>query len=137
MTTSAISNGPLRITKVMTIAMPFPLPGGGAFRPKTPAPTEHEALSSISTGHSAMTTVLANRHRNLQIIRALWSGGDVKTAVDSAVSMQVVFKRSFCLKKNKEFLSFSVFALVFHDRGNFLLPFYVMKFLLNLHLTKE
>ena len=46
-----------------------------------------------------MTTVLANRHRNLQIIRALWSGGDVKTAVDSAVSMQVVFKRSFCLKK--------------------------------------
>jgi len=62
--------------------------GGGAFRPKTAAPTEHEALNSISTGHSAMTTVLANRHRNLQIIRALWSGGDVKTAVDSAVSMQ-------------------------------------------------
>jgi len=61
---------------------------GAAFRPKTPAATEHEALSSISTGHSAMTTVLANRHRNLQIIRALWSGGDVKTAVDSAVSMQ-------------------------------------------------
>ena len=62
--------------------------GAGGFRPKTPAPSEHDALSSISTGNSAMTTVLANRHRNLQIIRALWSGGDVKTAVDSAVSMQ-------------------------------------------------
>jgi len=64
--------------------------GAGAFglRPKTPAASEHEALSSISTGHSAMGSVLANRHRNLQIIRALWSGGDVKTAVDSAVSMQ-------------------------------------------------
>ena len=59
------------------------------FRPRTPTPTEHEALSAIFTGHSAMTTILANRHRKLRFIRALWSRGNVKTVVDSALSMQV------------------------------------------------
>eukprot|EP00058_Branchiostoma_floridae_P017362 XP_002602850.1 hypothetical protein BRAFLDRAFT_128944 [Branchiostoma floridae] len=50
--------------------------------------SEEEVLSSVHKGHESMCAVLGNRHRNLEIVRALWTSGDIKTSVDSAVGMK-------------------------------------------------
>ncbi|KAG1688799.1 Katanin p80 WD40 repeat-containing subunit B1 [Nymphon striatum] len=52
-----------------------------------PEMSEAEAISSIVRGHDSMIAVLMNRHKNLQIVRALWTNKDMKTAVDSAINM--------------------------------------------------
>ncbi|XP_075214127.1 katanin p80 isoform X2 [Lycorma delicatula] len=52
-----------------------------------PEMSESEVLSSIMRGHESMLTVLKNRERHLQIIYSLWQNKDLKTAVDSAISM--------------------------------------------------
>ncbi|XP_041375540.1 katanin p80 WD40 repeat-containing subunit B1-like isoform X2 [Gigantopelta aegis] len=49
--------------------------------------TESDVLGSLQKGHAAMEQVLSNRGRNLQIVRAMWTAGNTKTAVDSAISM--------------------------------------------------
>ncbi|XP_064598866.1 LOW QUALITY PROTEIN: katanin p80 WD40 repeat-containing subunit B1-like [Liolophura sinensis] len=54
---------------------------------ETSAVTESELLGTLIKGHTAMMTVMANRSRNLQIVRAMWTSGNTKTAVDSALSM--------------------------------------------------
>ncbi|XP_074646199.1 katanin p80 WD40 repeat-containing subunit B1-like [Tubulanus polymorphus] len=51
------------------------------------AGSENETIASIHKGHDSMIAVMSNRHKNLQIIRALWSQGNIKTALDSAVNM--------------------------------------------------
>lgn len=40
--------------------------------------SEQEALTSIVKGHDSMVAVLSSRTKNLQIVRALWTGGNVK-----------------------------------------------------------
>ncbi|XP_078689523.1 katanin p80 WD40 repeat-containing subunit B1-like isoform X2 [Branchiostoma floridae x Branchiostoma belcheri] len=50
--------------------------------------SEDEVLTSLHKGHESMCAVLGNRHRNLEIVRALWTSGDIKTSVDSAVGMK-------------------------------------------------
>lgn len=63
------------------------------FLPKQPAarvpgnPTEDELQSLVEKGHNPMMAVLAGRSRNLQIVRAMWTSGNTKTAIDSAISM--------------------------------------------------
>ncbi|XP_066288435.1 katanin p80 WD40 repeat-containing subunit B1-like isoform X3 [Branchiostoma lanceolatum] len=56
--------------------------------PEVPEQSEDEVLSSVHKGHESMCAVLGNRHRNLEIVRALWTSGDIKTSVDSAVGMK-------------------------------------------------
>ncbi|XP_071494465.1 katanin p80 WD40 repeat-containing subunit B1-like [Diadema antillarum] len=61
--------------------------------PGGPAPTSRrqndaERMESLRKGHSSMCQVLSSRHRNLDVIRAIWSAGDVKTSIESAVNMK-------------------------------------------------
>ncbi|KAK2164598.1 hypothetical protein LSH36_61g05001 [Paralvinella palmiformis] len=49
--------------------------------------SEQETLSSVIKGGDYMNKVLNSRHKNLQIVRALWTSGNTKTALDSALSM--------------------------------------------------
>ncbi|KAK7114753.1 katanin p80 WD40 repeat-containing subunit B1-like isoform X2 [Littorina saxatilis] len=63
------------------------------FLPRQPAARAQGATSEddlhdlVTKGHNPMMTVLAGRSRNLQIVRAMWTSGNTKTAIDSAVSM--------------------------------------------------
>ncbi|KAK3086328.1 hypothetical protein FSP39_016924, partial [Pinctada imbricata] len=58
--------------------------GGDTNRPVT----EMETLTLLRGGHNAMSQVLSHRSKNLQIVRAMWTSGNTKTAVDSAISMK-------------------------------------------------
>ncbi|KAI0210792.1 Katanin p80 WD40 repeat-containing subunit B1 [Lamellibrachia satsuma] len=49
--------------------------------------SETEAVSMIVKGHESMMAVMTNRNKNLQVVRALWTSGNMKTAVDSAIGM--------------------------------------------------
>ncbi|XP_078527593.1 katanin p80 WD40 repeat-containing subunit B1 isoform X2 [Lissotriton helveticus] len=46
---------------------------------------DEEAMSQIRKGHDTMCMVLTNRARHLDSVRAVWSTGDIKTSVDSAI----------------------------------------------------
>ncbi|KAK7500270.1 hypothetical protein BaRGS_00008493 [Batillaria attramentaria] len=48
---------------------------------------DEEVLEGIDKGHDAMSQVMSSRSRNLQIVRAMWTSGNTKTAIDSAISM--------------------------------------------------
>ncbi|XP_043351034.1 katanin p80 WD40 repeat-containing subunit B1 isoform X7 [Dermochelys coriacea] len=48
---------------------------------------DEEAMSQIRKGHETMCVVLTSRHKNLDTVRAMWSAGDIKTSVDSAVAI--------------------------------------------------
>uniref|UniRef100_A0A8C9QDU7 Katanin p80 WD40 repeat-containing subunit B1 n=1 Tax=Spermophilus dauricus TaxID=99837 RepID=A0A8C9QDU7_SPEDA len=48
---------------------------------------DEDAMSQIRKGHDTMCVVLTSRHKNLDTVRAVWTTGDVKTSVDSAVAI--------------------------------------------------
>ncbi|XP_044290111.1 katanin p80 WD40 repeat-containing subunit B1 isoform X2 [Varanus komodoensis] len=48
---------------------------------------DEEAMSQIRKGHETMCVVLTSRRKNLDTVRAVWSTGDIKTSVDSAVAI--------------------------------------------------
>ncbi|KAM4012325.1 LOW QUALITY PROTEIN: katanin p80 WD40 repeat-containing subunit B1 [Anomaloglossus baeobatrachus] len=48
---------------------------------------DEEAVCQIRKGHDTMCMVLTSRKRNLDTVRAVWSTGDVKTSMDSAVAV--------------------------------------------------
>uniref|UniRef100_UPI003AABA3DC katanin p80 WD40 repeat-containing subunit B1 isoform X2 n=1 Tax=Centroberyx gerrardi TaxID=166262 RepID=UPI003AABA3DC len=48
---------------------------------------DEEALSQIKKGHDTMCVMLSSRHKNLETVRAVWGSGDVKSSLDTAVSM--------------------------------------------------
>ncbi|KAL2088565.1 hypothetical protein ACEWY4_015464 [Coilia grayii] len=50
--------------------------------------TDEEALAQIKKGHDTMCVMLSRRCKNLNTVRAVWSNGDIKAAVDLAVSMK-------------------------------------------------
>uniref|UniRef100_A0A6Q2XX72 Katanin p80 WD40 repeat-containing subunit B1 n=1 Tax=Esox lucius TaxID=8010 RepID=A0A6Q2XX72_ESOLU len=50
--------------------------------------SDDEALAQIRKGHDTMCVMLTSRHKNLDTIRSVWGSGDVKTSLDSAVSMK-------------------------------------------------
>lgn len=58
------------------------------------SPHEPQALNDaavvdeICKGFHSMDIVLNNRHKNLEIVRAIWSSGDIMTAVNTAMSMR-------------------------------------------------
>ena len=50
--------------------------------------TEDSVLKTVENGHDAMSAVMSSRSKNLQIVRAMWTSGNTKTALDSAISMR-------------------------------------------------
>ncbi|XP_068943680.1 katanin p80 WD40 repeat-containing subunit B1 isoform X1 [Petaurus breviceps papuanus] len=48
---------------------------------------DEDAMSQIRKGHETMCVVLTSRHKNLDTVRAVWTTGDIKTSVDSAVAI--------------------------------------------------
>lgn len=50
--------------------------------------TDESVLQTIQSGHDAMSAVMSSRSKNLQIVRAMWTSGNTKTALDSAISMR-------------------------------------------------
>lgn len=68
--------------------LPQKVGGIDGFSPYGRVPSETETLSTLFSGHDAMAKVLAHRSKNLQIVRAMWTSGNTKTAVDSAISMK-------------------------------------------------
>ncbi|XP_008308091.1 katanin p80 WD40 repeat-containing subunit B1 [Cynoglossus semilaevis] len=54
---------------------------------KRAALTDDEALSQIKKGHDTMCVMLSSRLKNLETVRAVWIREDVKSALESAVSM--------------------------------------------------
>ncbi|XP_041455227.1 katanin p80 WD40 repeat-containing subunit B1 [Lytechinus variegatus] len=56
--------------------------------PSSRKPSDSERMEGLRNGHKSMCQVLSSRHRNLDIIRAIWSEGDTKTSVQSAVNMK-------------------------------------------------
>nr|KAF6318548.1 katanin regulatory subunit B1 [Pipistrellus kuhlii] len=65
---------------------PLPVPNAV----KIPQQTElvdEDAMSQIRKGHDTMCVVLTSRHKNLDTVRAVWTTGDIKTSVDSAVAI--------------------------------------------------
>ena len=45
-----------------------------------PDMSEAEAMSAILKGHDSMVAVMSSRQKNLQIVRALWTGGNTKVS---------------------------------------------------------
>ncbi|XP_022542216.2 katanin p80 WD40 repeat-containing subunit B1 isoform X1 [Astyanax mexicanus] len=54
---------------------------------KTSVTADDEALNQIRKGHETMCVMLTSRHKNLDTVRTVWTGGDIKTSLDSAVSI--------------------------------------------------
>lgn len=54
---------------------------------KASAMGDEEALAQIRKGHDTMCVMLSSRSKNLDSVRSVWASGDVKTSLDSAVSM--------------------------------------------------
>ncbi|XP_075694345.1 katanin p80 WD40 repeat-containing subunit B1 [Rhinoderma darwinii] len=48
---------------------------------------DDDAVCQIRKGHDTMCMVLTSRMRNLDTVKAVWSTGDVKTSMDSAVAV--------------------------------------------------
>ncbi|MCJ8738031.1 hypothetical protein PDJAM_G00030840 [Pangasius djambal] len=74
-----------------TLVEPLSLIFGDILQPglsgKTSVTADEEALVQIRKGHGTMCVMLTSRHKNLDTVRALWAGGDIKISLDSAMSM--------------------------------------------------
>ncbi|XP_028665540.1 katanin p80 WD40 repeat-containing subunit B1 [Erpetoichthys calabaricus] len=49
--------------------------------------SDDDALSQIRKGHETMCVVLTSRYKNLDTVRTVWSSGDIKNSLDSAVTI--------------------------------------------------
>uniref|UniRef100_A0A8C9YWX3 Katanin p80 WD40 repeat-containing subunit B1 n=1 Tax=Sander lucioperca TaxID=283035 RepID=A0A8C9YWX3_SANLU len=52
-----------------------------------PLSDDEDALSQLKKGHDTMCVMLRSRHKNLETVRAVWVREDIKSALDTAVSM--------------------------------------------------
>uniref|UniRef100_T1KZE2 Katanin p80 subunit C-terminal domain-containing protein n=2 Tax=Tetranychus urticae TaxID=32264 RepID=T1KZE2_TETUR len=50
--------------------------------------SESEAMQAIIRGHKSVLTALAHRRKNLQIILAMWSTKDARSALEQAINME-------------------------------------------------
>uniref|UniRef100_A0A452V8C6 Katanin p80 WD40 repeat-containing subunit B1 n=1 Tax=Ursus maritimus TaxID=29073 RepID=A0A452V8C6_URSMA len=64
----------------------FPVPNAVKI-PQQVELVDEDAMSQIRKGHDTMCVVLTSRHKNLDTVRAVWTTGDIKTSVDSAVAI--------------------------------------------------
>uniref|UniRef100_A0A672T847 Katanin p80 WD40 repeat-containing subunit B1 n=1 Tax=Sinocyclocheilus grahami TaxID=75366 RepID=A0A672T847_SINGR len=84
-----------RVEPTMIAAAPRPVPIGlnagdflsHALNAKASVMGDEEALAQIRKGHDTMCVMLTSRYKNLDTVRSVWASGDVKTSLDSAVSM--------------------------------------------------
>ncbi|XP_015792145.1 katanin p80 WD40 repeat-containing subunit B1 isoform X1 [Tetranychus urticae] len=53
-----------------------------------PEMSESEAMQAIIRGHKSVLTALAHRRKNLQIILAMWSTKDARSALEQAINME-------------------------------------------------
>lgn len=60
----------------------------GVKAPASNKQSDAERMEGLRKGHASMCQVLSSRHRNLDVVRAIWSSGDVKTSVESVVNMK-------------------------------------------------
>ncbi|XP_053402065.1 katanin p80 WD40 repeat-containing subunit B1-like isoform X2 [Mercenaria mercenaria] len=82
-----------------TRRQPSPPPGDGGVNPEDFLPpevanqgqaqnlSEDASLDMIVKGHNTMLSVLSSRSKSLQTVRVMWTSGNTKTAIDSAISM--------------------------------------------------
>ena len=47
-------------------------------KPLSSSAVDDDVLSMISTGHNVLMKVLSSRNNNLQVVKAMWSAGNVK-----------------------------------------------------------
>ncbi|KAL8603122.1 hypothetical protein ACOMHN_059294 [Nucella lapillus] len=66
----------------------LPKPGAGGAVAGSRPPSEAEQHEQLAKGHNPMMAVLSARNHNLQIVRAMWTSGNTKTALDTAISMR-------------------------------------------------
>lgn len=50
--------------------------------------SNEEAIANIKKGFESMRIVLTTRSRNLDVVRAMWTGGNIMTAMNTAVRMK-------------------------------------------------
>uniref|UniRef100_UPI00358F0A82 katanin p80 WD40 repeat-containing subunit B1 n=1 Tax=Myxine glutinosa TaxID=7769 RepID=UPI00358F0A82 len=50
--------------------------------------TEEDVVARARRGHKKVCSVLASRHKKLELVRSIWSTGDIKTAMETAVGMK-------------------------------------------------
>uniref|UniRef100_A0A671KZ20 Katanin p80 WD40 repeat-containing subunit B1 n=1 Tax=Sinocyclocheilus anshuiensis TaxID=1608454 RepID=A0A671KZ20_9TELE len=75
-------------TSVTSPSRPVPIGlNAGDFLSVTSVMGDEEALAQIRKGHDTMCVMLTSRYKNLDTVRSVWASGDVKTSLDSAVSM--------------------------------------------------
>ncbi|XP_043937446.1 katanin p80 WD40 repeat-containing subunit B1 isoform X1 [Protopterus annectens] len=48
---------------------------------------KEDAMLQIRKGHDTMCAILTTRHKNLDTVKAIWTTGEIKTSLDSAVAM--------------------------------------------------
>ncbi|KAG7327783.1 hypothetical protein KOW79_009389 [Hemibagrus wyckioides] len=74
-----------------TLVEPLSLIFGDILQPgrsgKSSVTADEEALTQIRKGHGTMCVMLTSRNKNLDTVRSLWAGGDIKLSLDSATSM--------------------------------------------------
>ncbi|CAD5121414.1 DgyrCDS9934 [Dimorphilus gyrociliatus] len=77
------------------------------FMPKTNSDanaSRAEIPASLIKGHSSMIEALQARAKNLQIVRVLWSAGNIRTSIETAIGMKdpsiIVDLLEIVLKKN-------------------------------------
>lgn len=49
--------------------------------------SEEESITALMSGHNSMAAVLSTRQKNLQVVRTMWTNRDIKTALDTAITM--------------------------------------------------
>ena len=53
---------------------------------------DYDALSMISKGHNSMSALLSARNKNLQIVRAMWSSGNVRVSATLNIVSIILFQ---------------------------------------------
>ncbi|XP_072013551.1 katanin p80 WD40 repeat-containing subunit B1-like [Amphiura filiformis] len=88
----------------MNAFLPPNMQGAREEAPSKRKQSESEVMESIQKGNTSMCAVLSSRRQNLDVIRAIWTAGDVKTALESAINMKdqaivVDLLNILCLKR--------------------------------------
>ncbi|KAJ7383140.1 Katanin p80 WD40 repeat-containing subunit B1 [Desmophyllum pertusum] len=56
-------------------------------RPKNPAMSEKEAVSTLAKSHESIAAIMTSRLKNLSVVARFWGDGDIKNAVQISVDM--------------------------------------------------
>lgn len=65
----------ISVLRVCHVCLPVNQPGRSG---KSSVTADEEALTQIRKGHGTMCVMLTSRNKNLDTVRSLWAGGDIK-----------------------------------------------------------